>query len=49
MDLLKLVVGGKPYKNFGNWCCVDMVSSVVWEATRRLYGRRCWAEMRSKK
>ena len=49
MNLLKLVVGGNPYKNFGSWCYVDMVSSVVWEATRRLYGRRCWAEMRSKK
>ena len=29
MDLLKLVVGGNPCKNFDNWCCVDMVSSVV--------------------
>ena len=34
MDLLKLVVGGKPYKNFGNWCCAR-----TWRAV--LCGKRC--------
>ena len=25
MDLLKLVVGGNPCKNFGSWCCARIL------------------------
>ena len=36
MNLLKLVVGGNPCKNFGSWCCARILRTA-------LCGKRCVA------
>ena len=49
MSLLGLVVGGEPLrKSWQSGLCKDTVNGAGWGAMRRLYGRRCWAETRSK-